>query len=239
MSAARHENPVFCALDIDSVDRALRIAREVSPHVGGFKVGLEFLHATGPEGLRAVVRLGLPVFADVKLHDIPNTVAGAVRALAPAGIAMLNVHASGGLAMMRAARDAARTVSPAPKVLGVTVLTSLDDADLAAAGIAGGTRLQAVRLAQLARSAGLDGIVCSPREVAGIRAACGPECLIVVPGVRPAGGVAGDQRRTGTPSETLAAGADILVVGRPITAAGDPAAAARAILEEARGTVGV
>ena len=200
--------------------------------MGGLKLGLEFVSANGPEGVRAIVKSGLPVFLDVKLHDIPNTVAGAMKALAPLGAAIINVHALGGTAMMCAAAEAAASVHPRPKVLAVTVLTSLEAADLAAMGVSGTPLEQVVRLARLAQASGTDGVVCSPQEIEAVRAACGAVFLIVTPGVRPAGAALGDQRRVMTPKQALAAGADILVIGRPITGAPDPAGAARAILEE-------
>ena len=170
----------------------------------------------------------------MKLHDIPNTVAGAMKALAPLGASIINVHALGGGAMMRAAVEAAASVRPKPKLLAVTVLTSLDAADLAAMGIAGTPLEQVVRLAKLTKDSGMDGVVCSPQEIAAVRAACGHDFLIVTPGVRPAGGSLDDQRRVMTPKRALEAGANLLVIGRPITGASDPAEAAKAILEDLR-----
>jgi orotidine-5'-phosphate decarboxylase len=171
---------------------------------------------------------GLPLFLDLKWHDIPNTVAGAVRAALPLGPFMLNVHASGGPAMLKAASEAAggRTL-----MIAVTVLTSLDDADLEAVGLRGPAPARAVALARLAQACGLDGAVCSAHEIAAIREACGPDFRLIVPGVRPAGAETGDQKRVMTPRDAKRAGADYLVVGRPITGAADPAAAARAIVE--------
>jgi orotidine-5'-phosphate decarboxylase len=215
-----------------SVDRALALAASVKPYIGGLKIGLEFINACGPDGIRTIVETGLPVFADVKLHDIPNTVAGAVRALAPLQPALLNVHASGGTAMMQAAAQAAAEFTPRPKVLGVTVLTSLGAADLETLGLRASPLEQVARLARLAKHAGLDGVVCSPKEIAAVRAACGEDFLIVTPGVRPHGAAPADQRRVMAPGEALQAGADILVIGRPITGESDPAAAARAILAD-------
>jgi orotidine-5'-phosphate decarboxylase len=220
-------NPIYVALDTPQLDVASAMAARVAPHVGGLKVGLEFVSANGPEGVRAIVKSGRPVFLDVKLHDIPNTVAGAMKALAPLGAAIINVHASGGSAMMRA--EAAASVQPRPKVIAVTVLTSLEAADLNAMGISGSPLEQVVRLAKLTKESGVDGVVCSPLEIEAVRAACGPEFLIVTPGVRPPGGPLDDQRRVMTPERALAAGADLLVIGRPITGAADPAAAAQAI----------
>jgi orotidine-5'-phosphate decarboxylase len=225
-------NPIFVALDTRSLERALEIAKSVRGTVGGLKIGLEFVNACGPEGIRAVIETGSPVFLDVKLHDIPNTVAGALRALLPLGPALVNVHASGGLAMMRAAAETTAEFTPRPKVLGVTVLTSLGAEDLAATGVSDRPIDQVTRLARLAAAAGLDGVVCSPQEIAAVRKACGPEFLIVTPGVRPAGADLSDQKRVMTPKEAMDAGADLLVIGRPITGADDPGAAAAAILAE-------
>ena len=218
-------SPVFVALDTPDVDEARSIARAVLPHVGGLKLGLEFFAANGPAGVRALADLGAPIFLDVKLHDIPNTVAGAMRSLSPLGLAVVNVHAAGGQAMMAAAREA---MDAATKVIAVTVLTSLDAGDLRAAGVPDGASTQVERLTVLTRAAGLDGIVCSAHEVAAAKAAWRGG-YFVVPGLRPAGGDLGDQKRTMTPREALDAGAGMLVIGRPITAAADPAEAARTI----------
>ena len=218
-------NPVYLAVDTPDLDHAETLARAVAPHIGGLKLGLEFFAANGPAGVKALAGFGLPVFLDLKLHDIPNTVGRTVAALVPLGPALLTVHASGGAAMLSAARAAA---SGAMKIIAVTVLTSLDDNDLAAAGVIGGTAPQVVRLAAMTRAAGCDGIVCSPHEVNAVQALW-PAGLRVVPGVRPPESEAGDQKRVMTPAEALAAGASILVIGRPITAASNPAEAARAI----------
>jgi len=232
MNAPSFANPIFVALDTPDLSRALAVANAVKPHVGGLKVGLEFISALGPDGVRKIVEIGLPVFADVKFHDIPNTVAGAAREIAMLGVAMFNIHASGGEAMMRAAADAIADIHPRPLLIAVTVLTSLDDSGLETVGQRGPAAAQVARLAALAKSSGLDGVVCSAHEIALVRQAAGPGFLAVVPGIRPAGGELGDQRRVMTPSQASAAGADILVIGRPITAAPDPAAAARAIAQE-------
>lgn len=222
-------NPIYVALDTADPDVALALARKVAPWSGGLKVGLEFVSAHGPSGIRQIVALGLPVFLDVKLHDIPNTVAGAVRALASLGVAIVNIHASGGRTMMQAAKDAA---GGRMKVIGVTVLTALDDSDMRDIGMSGSATEQAVRLAKLAKDSGLDGVVCGAPDLAAIRSACGPDFLTVVPGSRPAGSDAADQKRFMTPSGARAAGADILILGRPVTGAADPAAAARAVAAE-------
>ncbi len=224
-------NPVYVAIDTPDLEYALALAERVCPHVGGLKVGLEFLSANGPEGLKAFAKFGLPVFADTKFHDIPNTVAGAVRATAAVGVSIINVHAGGGAAMMQAARDAAKSVNPATRVIAVTVLTSLGDDDLVAVGQTPPAADQVLRLATLTRQCGLDGVVCSAHEIARLRAALGPDFLLVVPGIRPAGSDVGDQRRVMGPAEAYQAGASILVIGRPITAAPDPAIAAQKIAQ--------
>lgn len=222
-------NPVFVALDTPEVKSALDLARAVRPHIGGLKVGLEFVSAHGPEGIRAIVAEGLPVFLDVKLHDIPNTVAGAVRALASLGVSIVNIHASGGRAMMEAAKEAG---GGRVKIIGVTVLTSLDDDDMNEIGFCADASSQALRLAKLAQVSGLDGIVCSSLDLPAIRAACGPGFLTVVPGSRPAGSDVNDQKRFMTPGDARRAGADILILGRPVTAAADPSKAARGVALE-------
>lgn len=218
-------SPIFVAIDTPDLDRALDLAKAVREHAGGVKLGLEFFSAQGPAGVRAIAQAGLPVFLDLKLHDIPNTVGKAVEALAPLGPAMLTVHAAGGRAMMAAARAAAPAET---KVVAVTVLTSLDGTDLTAVGVGDGPADQVARLAQLAHSAGIDGIVCSGSEVAAARAAW-PSGFFVVPGVRPQDAEPADQKRVVTPRQALDSGASILVVGRPITAAPDPSVAIREI----------
>ena len=226
------------ALDAPDLGTAEGWARAVAPHAGLLKVGLELFSA---EGGAAVQRIGAqgPVFLDLKLHDIPNTVAGAVRSLTKLRPAWLTIHAAGGAAMVAAAREAAEKAggNAGPRasgatrirILAVTVLTSLDAAALADTGVAGGPVQQVLRLGRLAVAAGADGLVCSPREVAPLRDALGEGPALVVPGVRPAGSAADDQARTATPEEMAAAGADFVVVGRPITRAPDPGAAAAAI----------
>jgi orotidine-5'-phosphate decarboxylase len=218
-------NPIFVALDTPSLERARTLAEQVGPNAGGVKLGLEFFSANGPSGVAAILQLGIPVFLDLKLHDIPNTVAKAVQALRPLEPAVLTVHAAGGRAMLEAAKAAA---APTTKVVAVTVLTSLDAQDLRSTGVHGDPAEQVRRLSALAHEAGLDGIVCSGAEVAGARQAW-PDGFFVVPGVRLAGGAAGDQKRVVTPREALESGASILVIGRPITGAEDPAAALRDI----------
>lgn len=218
-------SPVFVALDTPDLERARGIAQRVRAHVGGIKLGLEFFMANGRSGVRDMAEIGLPIFLDLKFHDIPNTVAKAIQALRPLEPAILTVHASGGRAMMEDAKAAAPTGT---KVVAVTMLTSLDGGDLDSIGLASDPHEQVVRLTELARTAGIDGVVCSGAEVAAAKQAW-PQGYFVVPGVRPAGGSAGDQKRVVTPRAALDAGASILVVGRPITQADDPDAAARAI----------
>jgi orotidine-5'-phosphate decarboxylase len=216
---------IFVALDTPDLARAKTIAQRVRHHVGGLKLGLEFFCAHGQAGVREMAALGLPIFLDLKLHDIPNTVAKAVHALSPVEPAILTIHAAGGRAMMEDAKAAAGSHT---KVVAVTMLTSLDDADLSDTGIAGSAQDQVLRLADLAAEAGIDGIVCSGAEVAAVHARW-PKGFLVIPGVRLADGPQGDQKRVVTPRAAADAGASILVIGRPITAAADPDAAARTI----------
>jgi len=236
MTSIPPKDRLFVALDTQNLGKAAGLAQALAGQVGGLKIGKEFFAAQGPDGVRAVAG-GEPLFLDLKFHDIPNTVAGAIRAVVHLRPFMVNVHASGGRAMMQAAGEAAREAAEdlevtRPLVLGVTVLTSLDEDDLDAVGQRGPASDQTVRLAELARDSGLDGVVCSPREIAAVRAACGPDSQLVVPGIRPTWAAAGDQKRIMTPAEALGAGADYLVVGRPITGAADPVAAARRLVEE-------
>jgi len=216
---------IYVALDTPDLERAKALALKVKHHVGGIKLGLEFFSANGRAGVRDMAALGLPIFLDLKLHDIPNTVAKAVQALRPLDPAILTVHAAGGRAMMEDAKAAAPTGT---KVVAVTVLTSLDDDDLVAIGLRGDSHEQVLRLTELAREAGLDGVVCSGEEVRAAKKLW-RDGFFVVPGVRPANGNAGDQKRVVTPRQALDDGASILVVGRPITQAEDPDQAARAI----------
>ncbi len=224
-------NPVYVALDTTDLDYARGLAERLRGSVGGLKLGLEFFSAHGPQGVRAFAELGLPLFLDLKFHDIPNTVAGACRAVASLGASIINVHAGGGAAMLKAAGEAARAVNPQIKVIAVTMLTSLNDADLKAMGVSGTPGEQVARLAQLSKANGLDGVVCSAHEVASLRALMGKDFLLVVPGIRPPGSDLNDQSRVMSPAEARAAGADILVIGRPITAAPEPVQAARDIAQ--------
>ena len=221
------------AVDFSASDEILQLVDELHGIAGVFKIGLQAFVANGPAIVREVVARGEKVFLDLKIHDIPNTAGRAVAEAAALGASMITVHAAGGEAMLRATAAAA----PAEAlILGVTILTSLDDADLPPIGFAGSLVECALRLAQLSKAAGLRGVVSSPREIEAIRATMGDEFVILTPGIRPAGSESGDQRRTLTPAEAVAAGADYIVVGRPITAAADPAAAAKAILAEISGS---
>lgn len=216
---------IFVAIDTPDLDRAKALAKAVSRHAGGIKLGLEFFAANGPAGVADLAHEGLPIFLDLKLHDIPNTVAKAVQALRPLEPAILTVHAAGGRAMLEDAKAAAPAET---KVVAVTMLTSLDDTDLRDIGVAGTAHDQVARLAELARSAGLDGIVCSGAEVAAVRRGW-HDGFFVVPGIRPASDAVGDQKRVMTPRAAIDAGASVLVIGRPVTQADDPDAALRAI----------
>jgi orotidine-5'-phosphate decarboxylase len=227
-------NPIICAIDTPDVTDATAIAQSVRPHVGAVKLGLEFFTANGAAGVAAINRLGIPIFLDLKFHDIPNTVAKAIAATVGMNMFMLTVHTSGGQHMLKAAIEASDRVAQVtgkerPLVIGVTLLTSLDQDDISLIGFNATVQEQVIRLADLAQSAGLDGVVCSPFEIAPIRKACGSDLTLVVPGIRPEGAEAGDQKRILTPKEALARGADYLVIGRPITDAADPALAAKKI----------
>ena len=223
---------VLVALDTPDAERAAALAQGLAGACGGVKLGQAFFTANGPAGVARVAEHGL-VFLDLKFHDIPNTLAAAVRAVLPLRPFMLTVHAAGGAAMMKAAAEAAAEAGEArPLVVGVTVLTSLDDGDLRATGVTGGAAAQAERLARLAQGCGLDGVVCSAHEAAALRRALGADFVLVVPGIRPAWAAADDQKRAATPAAAMAAGADYLVVGRPVTGAADPVQAARRIAAE-------
>jgi len=238
---AHPRSSLIVALDFDSLKSALSFAQSVADVVGMFKVGSQLFSNAGPEAVRQVAALGNGVFLDLKYHDIPNTVAGAVLASAAIpGVQLVNVHALGGSAMLKAAAQAISAGVPMgadrPRLIAVTVLTSMDQKTLREAGIAGTPLTRAVKLAQLAKKCGVDGVVASVQEAKAIRKACGRDFLIVTPGVRPTEKSGGkrkdDQARTATPAQAIHAGSDYLVVGRPITAAGDPRAAAQAIVDE-------
>jgi orotidine-5'-phosphate decarboxylase len=243
---ASRANPVYCAVDTVDLPHAARLIHSVAggarPAVGGIKLGLEFFLAHGAPGVRyafpAPVRAtGVGFFLDLKLHDIPNTVAGGIRAVVGLEPSFITIHTAGGSAMMKTAAETATSEAKKlgvarPKLLGVTVLTSLDKSDLEATGVASDPGAQAVRLAALARDSGLDGVICSPLEIEALRKACGKDFVLMVPGIRPAGSASGDQKRVMTPKQAMALGANHLVIGRPITEAADPDAAARAIARE-------
>ena len=218
-------NPIYLAVDVPRLDSALALAQKVKGHVGGLKLGLEFFCAHGHHGVHELAKVGLPIFLDLKLHDIPNTVAAAMQAIHVLEPAIVTVHASGGRAMMEDAKAAAGEHT---RVVAVTMLTSLDEGDLARTGVAGSAHDQVLRLAGLAQEAGLDGIVCSGEEVAAVHKQW-KNGYLVVPGLRPAGAALGDQKRAVTPRQARDAGASVLVIGRPISRAEDPVAAARAI----------
>ncbi|HEV2021650.1 MAG TPA: orotidine-5'-phosphate decarboxylase [Terriglobales bacterium] len=230
MDSARDR--LIVALDVPTAAEAQRIVAAFGESVSSYKVGKQLFTAAGPAVVRDLSGAGRKVFLDLKYHDIPSTVAAAVRAASELGVAMLTVHASGGSKMLKAAVEAAGAATRPPLVLAVTVLTSFGDADLKEIGVAAQTLEQALRLASLAQKAGCGGVVASAQEARAIRQEMGAGFAIVTPGVRPAGGAKDDQTRVATPAEAIAAGADYIVVGRPITGAKDPAAAARAILEE-------
>lgn len=228
------DRPVIVALDFDTEQEALALAARLDPAACRVKVGKELFTRAGPAILAALRQRGFEIFLDLKFHDIPNTVAGACRAAADLGCWMVNVHAAGGAAMLEAARAAIDGGADRPLLIAVTVLTSMDDAALAAVGVADGTARQVQRLARLTQDSGLDGVVCSPLEIAALRADLGAGFALVTPGVRPAGGSTDDQVRIATPGAAIAAGASHLVVGRPITRAADPLAALAAINAECR-----
>ena len=233
LSSLAASDRLIVALDFPSSAAALNCVDRLDGTCRWFKVGMELFYTAGAELIQTLRQRGFEVFLDLKLHDIPNTAAGAVRSVTETGASLLTVHASGGERMMAAAAEAA-LLPGAPKLLAVTVLTSMDDADLQATGILDSSADQVVRLAKLAQQAGIPGLVCSPREIALLRTELAPEALLVIPGIRPADGDSGDQRRVATPARAIQDGATMLVVGRPITRAADPGSAARAILQEIR-----
>ena len=240
-------NPIYCGVDTIDLAQATKLIQSIAggpkPAVGGIKLGLEFFLAHGAPGVRyafptPVRATGVGFFLDLKLHDIPNTVAGGIRAVAELAPTYITIHSSGGRDMLKAAVEeaatqAARLKLPRAKLLGVTVLTSLDRSDLEATGVNVDPSDQVLRLASLARDCGLDGCICSPHEIAALRKQCGPDFVLMVPGIRPAGSAANDQKRAMTPRQAVDLGASHLVVGRPIYQATDPRAAAEAIAREA------
>lgn len=227
------ESPVFCAIDTPDMTKATELAAKLKGQVGGLKVGLEYFVSNGPQGYAPFKELSLPLFLDLKLHDIPNTVAGAIRSVLSLEPDFITIHTAGGPAMMKAAADAAKEAKgKRPKILGVTVLTSMDESDLASVGQDTNTAAQVERLALLAKESGLDGIVCSPAEVANLRKVLGPDFILMVPGIRPQWAAANDQKRIMTPRQAMDAGATHLVIGRPITGADNPAEAAGLVNQE-------
>ena len=230
MTLDREQGPrIIVALDYAEPADAVRTVQRLDPRYCRVKVGKELFTRGGPQGVRQLIDLGFEVFLDLKFHDIPHTVAQAVKAATDLGVWMVNVHASGGSAMLRAARAALEGTTPRPFLIGVTVLTSLSEADLHEIGIDHGVDDQVARLAGLVQHAGLDGVVCSAREARSLRARFGPRFKLITPGIRPQGAAQNDQQRTLTPVQALRAGADYLVIGRPITQADDPSAALAAI----------
>lgn len=223
---------LIVALDRDSRDEVLRLVDELSGTAGLFKIGLQAFIANGPQLVREVMGRGMKVFLDLKLHDIPNTVAHAAAAAAELGVSMLTVHASGGRSMLKATREAVSRFDTPPMILGVTILTSLDDIDVHSIGFRAGASESAAALALLTAESGGDGVIASPHEITAIRELCGERLTIITPGIRPAGGARDDQKRAMTPREAIAAGADYIVVGRPITESSNPADAARRIVDE-------
>lgn len=236
-------SPIYVAIDTPDLARARAIATRTRAHIGGIKLGLEFFLAHGAPGVRyafptPVRATGVGFFLDLKLHDIPNTVAGGIRAVVELAPTFITIHASGGREMLKAAvaeaaAQAAKLSVPRPKLLGVTVLTSLDRSDLEATGVQADPSEQVLRLAGLARESGLDGVICSPLEIAALRKQCGADFVLMVPGIRPVGSAVNDQKRAMTPRQAVDLGATNLVVGRPIYQAADPRAAAEAIAREA------
>ncbi len=232
MTKESRKDRIIVALDQDDLGAAQRLVTKLVGIISFFKVGSELFSAVGPDAVRMVRDNGARVFLDLKYHDIPNTVSRAVKSAAGLGVSLVNVHTLGGVEMMRAAADSAREVYPDTRVIGVTVLTSLDATDLLRVGIGDAPEEAVVRLARLAREAGLAGVVSSAREVTRLREEFGLGFILVTPGIRPAGADIGDQKRIVTPAEAFEAGADYIVVGRPIAAGPDPRAAAESIIEE-------
>jgi|TARA_B110000444_G_scaffold261086_1_gene310995 orotidine-5'-phosphate decarboxylase len=224
---------LFCALDTKNLSSAVSLTNIIKDHIDGIKIGLEAYYSIGIEGYRELADIGIPIFLDLKLHDIPNTVHSAIKALLPLKPAILNIHASGGEKMMRSAVEAiSDSFDHKPLLIGVTVLTSLDSKDLIKLGINSDSNEHAVRLAELAKNSGLDGVVCSPFEAANIKEICGNNFITIVPGIRPEGSAINDQKRFMTPYQAINNGADIIIIGRPITSSKDPLKAVMAIRED-------
>ncbi len=224
---------IFCSIDTTDAAKAGALASSLKGHVAGIKLGLEFFTSHGPQGYKQIAGLGTPMFLDLKLHDIPNTVGASVTSLLPLQPQFMTIHTSGGPAMLKAAAEsAAKAGANRPKLLGVTVLTSLNNDDLQAVGVTSSTNDQVARLAKLAKASGLDGVICAPTEIAMLRQVVGQDFVLMVPGIRPKGADVGDQKRVMTPGEAVSAGASYIVIGRPITGAANPVDAAKAINAE-------
>ncbi len=226
------KNALFCAIDMKDTDQAVTLIKEIKEHIDGIKIGMEAFYAMGANGYLRLYDLGLPIFLDLKLHDIPNTVSSAIRSLLPLNPSIINIHTSGGSKMMKSAVEAISDIGiNKPKLIGVTILTSMNEDSFSEQGISLKVEQQVINLSTLAKECGLDGVVCSPLEAKNVKIKCGQDFLTIVPGIRPNNFVADDQKRVLTPKEAIRNGADILIVGRPITQADDPNQAARSIKE--------
>lgn len=224
---------LFCALDTKNLASAIGLTDTIKSHIDGIKIGLEAYYAIGKEGYKELAEIGIPIFLDLKLHDIPNTVHSAIKSLLPLNPAILNIHASGGEKMMKSAVEAiSDSTDHKPLLIGVTVLTSLDNEDLIKLGVRSNTNEHVLRLAELAKNSGLDGVVCSPFEASNIKEICGEDFITIVPGIRPEGSVANDQKRFMTPGQAINNGADIIIIGRPITTSENPLKTVMAIRED-------
>ena len=226
------KNALFCAIDMKDTDQAVTLIKEIKEHIDGIKIGMEAFYAMGTKGYLRLYDLGLPIFLDLKLHDIPNTVSSAIKSLLPLNPSIINIHTTGGSAMMKAAVEAIGDIGiNKPKLIGVTILTSMNEESFSEQGISLKVEQQVINLSTLAKECGLDGVVCSPLEAKDVKIKCGQDFLTIVPGIRPKNSIDDDQKRVLTPKEAIRNGADILVVGRPITQADDPNQAARSIKE--------
>lgn len=238
MNSNNPYNPTLVALDTPDLERALKLAKSLASRVGGMKIGMEFFNANGPQGVQQIIDLGMPVFIDLKLSDIPNTVAAGIRSLLPLQPFMLNIHVLGGRAMMQAAVAAINEAEglgyTRPMLIGVTIVTSMEDQDMIEMGMMRSATDQVIHLAKLAQDCGLDGVVCSSHEIAAIKQACGTEFKTIVPGIRPKGFSAHDQKRVMTPSDAIKQGADYLVIGRSITQSTKPETTADDIWQSVR-----
>ncbi len=226
------KNALFCAIDMKDTDQAVALIKQIKEHIDGIKIGMEAFYAMGANGYLRLYDLGLPIFLDLKLHDIPNTVSSAIKSLLPLNPSIINIHTTGGSAMMKAAVEAIGDIGiNKPKLIGVTILTSMNEESFSEQGISLKVEQQVINLSTLAKECGLDGVVCSPLEAKDVKIKCGQDFLTIVPGIRPKNSIEDDQKRVLTPKEAIRNGADILVVGRPITQADDPNQAARSIKE--------